>query len=249
MSSSTQTSAGIVDAGFAYKQGAARIYQEAYAAEYSALYIEPWRQKHELNARNLARVLGQFPDCLPDWLDLACGQAWHFSLFPGRARMLGLDLSEAQLLHARRNAPQAKFVRGDMAHINFPANSFHLITSFWAAYCYLGSHERIARLLSKAVAWLRTEGTLYLEVLIPQDLESFNVSHFSKRTGFAVVPRSDDFVEWQYDDSGGRHIMTSPPLNFFIESLSPHFQKIEAVHDSGFMVHLIATGKKSLPSK
>jgi hypothetical protein len=39
--------------------------------------------------------------------------------------------------------------------------------------------------------------------------------------------------------------MTSPPLEFFLDILSSKFQQIDARHDSAFIVHLIATGRKA----
>jgi ubiquinone/menaquinone biosynthesis C-methylase UbiE len=161
--------------------------------------------------------------------------------------MVGLDLSQAQLARARTRVPYAAFIHGDMARVSFPKASFDLVTNFWAGYCYLGSQERIAAVLRKAVRWIRTGGALYMEVLLARDLESFNCSHFAGQTGFAVKPRSEDYTEWRYDDVGGRHQMTSPPLEFFLDLLAPEFGTIEARHDSAFMVHLVATGRKPNP--
>jgi hypothetical protein len=102
-----------------YDERASAIYSERYAAHYGALYIAPWPRKHKLNAVNLAQIFDALPMPRPLWLDLACGQAWHFSLFPGRAGMVGLDLSPAQLIRARLNAPHASFIRADMLHAPF----------------------------------------------------------------------------------------------------------------------------------
>lgn len=226
-----------------YVEHAAAIYGDEYAATYPSLYITPWKHKHDLNERNLARVLAALPGPTPDWLDLACGQAWHFSRFTGRARMVGLDVSEAQLARSRQHAPGAAFVRADMAHACFRAASFDLVTNFWGAYCYLDDQDRIAALLRSAVAWIRPGGALYMELLLGADLESFNRSHFAERTGFTVTPRSVDYTEWRYEDSGGAHDMTSPPLDFFLDLLAPNFKAIEATHDSAFMVHLIASAR------
>jgi hypothetical protein len=38
--------------------------------------------------------------------------------------------------------------------------------------------------------------------------------------------------------------MTSPPLEFFLDILAPEFHRIDARHDAGFMVHVIATRRK-----
>jgi hypothetical protein len=223
--------------------GAGAIYRKPYADRYSSLYLEPWMSKHKLNAVNLECILSSLRASPPRWLDLACGQAWHFSVFPDRAEMLGLDLSEAQLARACDNAPHARFIHGDMAEAAFARASFDLVTNFWAGYCYLRSRSRIAALVRSAVDWIAPGGALYMEVLLGNDLASFNKSRYAQRTSFAVTPLSEDFSEWQYDDSGGRHLMTSPPLEDFLEIVSPAFTSVEARHDGGFMVHLIATGR------
>lgn len=220
------------------------IYDEDYAGRYPSLYTSPWRRKHQLNAENLASVLHGLQSPLPRWLDLACGQAWHFSVFPGRAWMLGLDISEAQLARARVCAPHAAFVCGDMAQTSFPPESFDLVTNFWAGYCYLESRARIAALWHSVVGWIAQGGALYIEVLLGPDLETFNRSRFSGNTGFAVSPRSEDYSEWEYKDIGGRHVMTSPPLEDFLDIISPAFHVVDARHDGAFMVHLIASGRR-----
>ena len=235
------------DVAAPYAARAMAIYRDNYAAIYEPLYITQWPHKHNLNAKNLAAVLQGLSAPMPDWLDLACGQAWHFALFQGRARMVVYDLSQAQLARARARVPYATFVHGDMVRASFPKASFDLVTNFWAGYCYLGSQEQIAAVLNKAVCWIRTGGALYMEVLLARDLDSFNRCHFSEQNGFSVKPRSQDYTEWQYDDVGGRHEMISPPLEFFLDLLAPEFNAIEAKHDSDFMVHLIATGRKHIP--
>jgi SAM-dependent methyltransferase len=220
----------------------AALYGEAYAARYPELYIAPWQRKHRIDAANLARLLdGLGPD--PRWLDLACGQAWHFSAFPGRGRQLGIDLSEAQLACARRSAPHAAFVRADLDELALAPGSFDLVTNFWAGYCYLGTRARIAALVERAVAAIAEGGALYFEVLVPRDLETFNQSRYASRTGFAVTPLGDDYEDWQYDDVGGRHVMHSPPLELFLDRVDGRFRNVEATHDGSFMIHLIATGR------
>lgn len=216
------------------------IYGESYAALYRDLYLVPWARKHELNRRVLEQILSGLAEPSPRWLDLACGQAWHFSAFAGRARMLGLDLSEAQLARARNNAPHADFIRGDMSEVSFATGSFDLVSNFWAGYCYLRDRQRIADLVRAAVGWIAPGGALYIEVLLGRDLASFNRSEYATQTKFAVTKLADDFSEWQYDDAGGCHRMTSPPLTDFLAIVAPSFASVEAVHDGGFMVHLVA---------
>jgi hypothetical protein len=82
-----------------------------------------------------------------------------------------------------------------------------------------------------------------MEVLLPDDLQSFNQSDYSDLTGFRVDPRMPDYSEWSYEDAGGRHEMVSPPLEAFTDLFSRHFRQLEAEHDAGFMTHVIAQGK------
>lgn len=220
------------------------IYRRPYVDIYPLLYLTPWQGKHDLNRANLDRILSSLRAQPPRWLDLACGQAWHFSVLPGRAEMTGLDLSAAQLAYARRNAPHARFIEGDMAAARFAAASFDLVSNFWAGYCYLRSRERIAALVRSAVRWIAPGGALYFEVLLPCFLNSFNQSDYARQTGFAVTALSADLSEWRYDDAGGCHLMSSPPLEDFLAVVEPAFAAVEAVHDGGFMIHLIATGRR-----
>jgi hypothetical protein len=219
------------------------IYSARYAEGYPSLYLAPWPHKHRRNAENLDRLLAELAPA-PRWLDLACGQAWHFSAFPGRARMVGVDISEAQLRRARAATQDAALVCADMSAISFAPASLDLVTNFWAAYCYLASRERIAALVRAMAEWVAPGGAIYIEVLLGEDLASFNDSRFSHDTRFAVAPRNGDYSEWQYDDSGGRHVMTSPPLEDFLAILTPRFRSVEAEHDGSFMTHLIARGRQ-----
>lgn len=235
---------GLRTAADAYAERARAIYDDAYAETYPSLYGEPWPAKHRLNLAILDRLISDFAPRSPRWLDLACGQAWHFSMLRSRARLVGVDISEAQLARARRLVPDATFLRADMTKLRFAPGSLDLVTNFWAGYCYLGTVERICQLVRNAVGWIAQGGALYFEVLLGEDLATFNSSRFAGRTGFSVVPRSSDFSEWQYEDSGGRHLMSSPPLDRFLEILSPLFRSLEAEHDGSFMTHLVARGRR-----
>jgi predicted TPR repeat methyltransferase len=220
------------------------IYGYDYAAIYPSLYVDKWPKKHERNARHLTRILEGLNVPMPRWLDLGCGQAWHFSVFSGHARMLGIDLSEAQLVRARRSAPDATFVCKDMAELKFPRATFDLVTNFWAAYGYLGSREKILRLFRSAVDWVSSGGALYIEVLLGERAVRFNQSGFAKHTGCIVTPRTADLCEWEFEDAGGIHGMTSPTLQDFLDVISPSFAGVEVRHDGPFMIDLIATGRK-----
>ena len=226
---------------------AASLYSDNYADLYPQLYIAPWPQKHALNTSNLARILDVADNPQTRWLDMACGQAWHFRQFPGRARMTGLDLSQAQLARAKRHTPAADFVCANALAPPFAARCFDLVTNFWAGYCYFGAEPEITVFLGQICQLLRPGGTFYMEVLLARDLASFNRSRYAASNGFAVQAITADYRQWVYDDAGGRHFMTSPELDFFTSRLAPSFDSISAQHDGGFMVHLVASGRKRDP--
>lgn len=220
------------------------IYTEDYTKNYEALYLRPWRKKHELNIVNIEIILQQFSNSKVRWLDMFCGQGWHFSKFSDSIEKIGVDISESQLSLAKKRNPKAQFVLSDILNVNFKEESFNLVTCFWAAYCYLSSNDKIKKLIYNAIKWTRKKGVIYIEVLIPEYLKSFNQSKYSDNTKFSVIPRKSDYSEWSYSDLGGMHNMRSPPLELFIDLLSKNFNKVNIKHDSGFMIHVIATNKK-----
>ena len=223
------------------------IYDEQYARAYPELYLSPWPDKHKRNVAVLGELLDELASAggVPRWLDVACGQAWHFSALRGRAEMVGVDLSDAQLARARADCPEATFVCADMSAIELPVAGFDLVTNFWAGYCYLRSQARITALLERSVRWLAPGGALYIEVLTGEALASFNSSQYAGRTGFAVTSLSADGCDWEYEDAGGVHQMTSPPLERFIETLRPTFGVVEAYNNGGFMTDLVCRGRMS----
>ena len=225
-----------------YRERVPALYRPSYARDYPDLYLTAWPAKHALNREILGGLLDELgPD--PRWIDIACGQGWHFSQFPGRARMTGLDLSEAQLARARAATPDADFICGDMAEAAFAPASFDLLTNFWGGYCYLADRAAIAALWRRVLGWIAPGGALYVELLLAEDLASFNRSGFAARTGFSVVSRGSDFVEWGYEDSAGMHVMTSPPLSEALDIFGPAFRTVDVHHDGRFVTHVVARGR------
>jgi ubiquinone/menaquinone biosynthesis C-methylase UbiE len=220
------------------------IYDDEYAKKYETYYLQPWINKHNLNVFNIERILQEILFEKKRWLDICCGQGWHFSKFSPKIEKIGFDLSIPQLRMARKRNPDAVFIQADIFDVTFKNESFDIITSFWAAYSYLNSEVKIKKLINKAINWTKKGGAMYFEVLLPKDLESFNNSVYAKQTGFYLIPRKTDFSMWTYRDFGGIHNMRSPPLQLFLNMLTEHFTSVEAEHDSGFMTHVIAVGKQ-----
>ena len=107
------------------------VYDEDCAGRYEDLYLHPWTYKHNLNVFNLRRILKRLPQKAARWLDLGCGQAWHFSQFNQGINQVGVDLSIAQLKLAAKRSPAAAFIQADMTQFCLPDAHFDLVTSFW----------------------------------------------------------------------------------------------------------------------
>ncbi|HWO20615.1 MAG TPA: methyltransferase domain-containing protein [Kofleriaceae bacterium] len=216
------------------------LYGDAYSEVYRELYVRHpmWRDKHELNLRIVRSLLAPGGS----WLDTCCGQAWHFTEVPGGART-GIDVSAAQLSHARRDNPGATFLEGDVLDVALDAR-FDLVTNFWGAYSYLDDHARIAAFVRRAIAWTAPGGALYLELITPDTLAAFNATAFAADTGSAVRLRSADGVAWSYRDPGGWHDLTSPPAAFFEELLAPHFRSVEPRGVAATLVQLVAADRQ-----
>ncbi len=87
-------------------------------------------------------------------LDLGCGAG-----LPTTARLAerfdvtGVDISPRQVQRARRNVPNARFVHGDMAEVEFPSGSFDGVVAFYSII-HLPRDEHAA-LLRSIAGWLR----------------------------------------------------------------------------------------------
>lgn len=219
-------------------------YTRAYAETYDALYLHGWERKHATNIAVLESLRGLHAEPGSCWIDLACGQAWHFAQLPSDGIQVGVDISEAQLAKAVQRAPKARFVLADLGSVPLAAGCATFVTGFWAGYCYLGTVARVLDLFRRATEWIAPGGALYVEVLPPEHLASFNTSRFAARTGFRVEPVSPDYVNWVYRDLGGVHRMCSPPLPAILAVLAPHFQAVRVVATDGFMCHVVAQGRR-----
>ncbi len=73
----------------------------------------------------LARRAGELEGCVV--LDMGCGHGVILSEAVGRNWCVGLDMSVARLEHARRVAPGARLVRGDILALPFKSEVFDVV--------------------------------------------------------------------------------------------------------------------------
>lgn len=93
-------------------------------------------------------------------LDLGCGTGIPYGHYLDKqgANLLGIDFCWRHLKLAADNVPHAQFVMGDLSQVDFPWESFDLITSFYAIF-HLPREEH-AVIFSRIHAWLRQGGRM-----------------------------------------------------------------------------------------
>lgn len=95
----------------------------------------------------------------PVALDLGCGAGVPCTaMLAERGEATGVDISGTQIALARRNVPNARFIKSSMAAITFPPDSFDLVTAFYSIP-HLPRTQH-ADLLRRISVWLRPGGIL-----------------------------------------------------------------------------------------
>lgn len=112
-------------------------------------------------------------------LDLGCGAGVPIaSALAERFRVVGVDLSRAQIALARRQVPDADFVRGDMRTCEFASEAFDAVVSFYAIFHLPREyHEALFR---RIAGWLKPGGWLMAS------LARFDESDYTEDDFFGV---------------------------------------------------------------
>ena len=115
--------------------------------------------RQELRSRHVSYLMNALP-CGSELLDLGCGAgtpttkrlADHFTV-------TGVDISQCQVERARRDVPEATFIRADMTSLRLPRCSFDAVTAFFSII-HVPRDEQ-PDLLRSIAAWLRPNGMLF----------------------------------------------------------------------------------------
>jgi len=119
----------------AYYDRRAREYDDWWLGE--GLFAGRDRPGWDDERRELQELIARLPPLRT--LDVGCGTGFLTRHLQGE--VVGLDASERMLEVARRQAPNARFVRGDALALPFDDNSFdRVFTSYF--YCHLEDAER-----------------------------------------------------------------------------------------------------------
>jgi ubiquinone/menaquinone biosynthesis C-methylase UbiE len=118
--------------------------------------------------------LAEFAGLLPKnskILDVGCGTGVPVARFLVEAgfEVVGIDFSEKMLKVARKNVPQATFVRKNMTKMDFPDNSFDGLTAFYSIIHV--PREKHTLLFKSFNRILRPDGIM-LVCMGPDDWES-----------------------------------------------------------------------------
>jgi SAM-dependent methyltransferase len=98
-------------------------------------------------------------------LDLGCGAGRHSRALCERWWTVGLDLSAALLRIARREMPDAPYVRADMRELPFDAKSFDLVVNLFTSFGYFEDDLENARVLLCVCSALRVGGAFVMDFL------------------------------------------------------------------------------------
>jgi cyclopropane fatty-acyl-phospholipid synthase-like methyltransferase len=122
-----------------------------------------WEAENPVEVRSwfLGEVLARLAEG-SDVLELGCGPGTAAGELSEGRRYVGVDLSQVQLLIARRRAPHTQFVRADFTTTIFQPASFDGIVAF-----YVFNHvpqKELAPTFAQVFGWLRPRGQLMLSL-------------------------------------------------------------------------------------
>jgi SAM-dependent methyltransferase len=116
-----------------------------------------------------SRIEGHSVDAV---LDLACGSGRHSRLLCDRWWTVGLDLSSALLKVARRESPDAPYIRGDMRELPFAPESFDLAVNLFTSFGYFDDDREHAQVLGCVAEVMKPGGTFVLDFLNPDEVRT-----------------------------------------------------------------------------
>jgi SAM-dependent methyltransferase len=120
-------------------------------------------------------------------LDLACGAGRHSRLLCDRWWTVGLDLSSALLKVARRESPDAPYVRADMRELPFATGSFDLAVNLFTSFGYFDDDREHAQVLKCVGRTTKRGGTFVLDFLNPGEVRRNLVERDERVVGGATV--------------------------------------------------------------
>jgi SAM-dependent methyltransferase len=130
-------------------------------------YLRIYQHRDESEAeRAIDLIATHVPDRqIQTVLDLACGAGRHSKALCERWWTVGLDLSASLLRVARRDAPDAPYVRADMRELPFADESFDLVVNLFTSFGYFEDDREHARVLARVREAMKPSGTFVIDFL------------------------------------------------------------------------------------
>ena len=160
-------------------------FESWFGEEYIALY--PHRNAAE--AEHAVQLIERYldPSAPNRVLDLACGAGRHARVLSTRWKATGLDLSWVLLKLARREAPEADFVRGDMRVLPFRAATFGLVVNLFTSFGYFDNDASNLHVIQEVARVTAHDGTFVLDFLNTEHLRDTLVPYDEKEIGGKIV--------------------------------------------------------------
>jgi SAM-dependent methyltransferase len=150
-------------------------------------------------------------------LDLACGRGGfaHFMAEHTAGQVLGIDISESQLSHARRlERPNLRFAQHDIMKVDTLGRTFDAV-SFLDAACYLPDKELAVRKIRQVMnpgarllilEWCRKEGLSrpQRELVLDPFMKYWAVPYLEPRSRYEQFFRSSKYRILQIEDLNDR---------------------------------------------
>jgi SAM-dependent methyltransferase len=174
-------------------------FEEYFGEDYLRIYQYRDETEAERAVDLITRVLGGRE--ISAVLDLGCGAGRHSKVLCERWWTVGLDLSAALLKIARRESPEAPYVRADMRELPFASESFDLVVNLFTSFGYFENDSESERVLSRLCSALRRGGTLVIDFLnaaqVRRDLVPYDerVANGITIEQSRVISPDDRFVE------------------------------------------------------
>lgn len=178
-------------------------------------YLE-WAVHGPTRLAYLERTLALLSDG-SEVLELGCGAGEPVARrLSERHRLTGVDLSSEQIARARVNAPDARFLIGDMTQLVLEPRSLDAVIAFYSIIHVPRTMH--TELLGRIASWLRPDGLLVATmgaVDSPGTVEEdwlgvpMYFSHYDAPANRAMVQRAGfvlESVEVIEDDEGGRPV-------------------------------------------
>lgn len=160
-------------------------FEEWFGEEYLSLY--PHRDETE--AEHAIELIAERVEGVgvKRVLDLASGAGRHSRLLCERWWTVGLDLSRVMLRVARKESPEAPYVRADMRVLPFRARAFDLVVNLFTSFGYFDDDEQHRIVIHEISEVVRPGGIFVLDFFNAEQVRANLVARDEKSVNGVLV--------------------------------------------------------------